>query len=66
MVLMGIKQLTYDLDSCEVNLSLSARRWSPGGISVGAPISTPRPAAGMRFSLLSLSWVDDGGAPPPR
>jgi|TARA_B110001469_G_C9634515_1_gene317838 hypothetical protein len=57
IVFMGIKQLRYDLATCYLSLTLSARHWSLGGVSIGAPISPPRPAAGMVYSLLQLAWV---------
>jgi hypothetical protein len=56
---MGVKSLKYDLALCHLSMTLAARRWSLGGISIGAPISPPRPAAGMQYSLLQLQWVDD-------
>jgi hypothetical protein len=66
IVLMGIKTLVYDLDACDLKITLVARRWNEGGVSLGAPISPLPPTyTGMRFSLLSLTWVSDGpGAPP--
>ena len=59
LVLMGIKELSYNLEACEIELKLSARRWNMGGISVGAPISPSRPAAGMHYSLLKQAWVSE-------
>ena len=66
IVFMGIKTLVYDLDACDLKITLSARRWNEGGVSLGAPISPLPPTyTGMRYSLLSLTWVSDGpGAPP--
>ena len=59
IIFMGIQLLKYDLATCALSLTLSARRWSLGGISIGAPISPPRPAAGMEYSLLQLAWVNN-------